>query len=576
MSEKNRTLPLDEVAELASQAYFLGGRDPTPGESEATIHLVDAGTSGSSLDAAQEYVASQGWPKPTEVGARIAWTAGRTLMVEPSFMTKLGRDAVDNAKRLFHQYGDRIVYTPQFGWMVFDGRRWFRDTDLTQMLELAERTITAEYIKAAKIGGDDGEALAKWIIQTRKANYGFELMVKRCRPFARSNWEKFDQHRLLLNVENGTLNLETGELQEPKPSDYITKLAPVVWDEEAECPEFRQTLEYAFPQKELIPYFLAICFHTLIGGAKQKMVINYGESGDNAKTTVMDAILRTLGSDYARTAGVEILTGKGTDNANYSALAALRGVRFAPMDELPKKMRLNLRLMKRLTGGGEVDAKFMRQDIFTYKPEFVVWVQTNFKPKIRDTEDRVWKRILLMPWDGQVPKEVRVDRADIDARLDKERAGILRWIVEEGGAYYQEKGLEEMPISVREANEDYRTESDTWADFRKAVLVEGGNTPKARMSEALNAWAEHEFGWKSKISAREAGGLLESWGYEVKQVRITEKNRKCWAGVRLEEDFEAALTEYRGTQEWNYEGPKQEDTDDEIPGFEPVQDEPLF
>jgi putative DNA primase/helicase len=43
--------------------------------------------------------------------------------------------------------------------------------------------------------------------------------------------DRFDSDPFKLTVENGTIDLRTRQLQPHDPSDYITKLAPVVYSE---------------------------------------------------------------------------------------------------------------------------------------------------------------------------------------------------------------------------------------------------------------------------------------------------------------------------------------------------------
>ena len=50
--------------------------------------------------------------------------------------------------------------------------------------------------------------------------------------------EELDGDPWVLNVENGTIDLRTGELREHRQSDRITKLAPVKFDPDAKAPRF--------------------------------------------------------------------------------------------------------------------------------------------------------------------------------------------------------------------------------------------------------------------------------------------------------------------------------------------------
>ena len=52
-------------------------------------------------------------------------------------------------------------------------------------------------------------------------------MITLVRPDVAIAPAEFDRDPWLLNVQNGTIDLRTGSLQEHRRSDYITKLAEV-------------------------------------------------------------------------------------------------------------------------------------------------------------------------------------------------------------------------------------------------------------------------------------------------------------------------------------------------------------
>ncbi len=84
-------------------------------------------------------------------------------------------------------------------------------------------------------------------------------------------------------------------------------------------------------------------------------------------------------------------------------VARLRGARLVAASELAEGRRLNETLVKRMTGGDRLTARFMRGEWFEFVPEFSVLLATNHKPIIRGTDEAIWRRIRLIPFTVTIP-----------------------------------------------------------------------------------------------------------------------------------------------------------------------------
>jgi putative DNA primase/helicase len=115
-------------------------------------------------------------------------------------------------------------------------------------------------------------------------------------------------------------------------------------------------------------------------------------------------------------------------------------------------------LVKDLTGGDTIAARFLRAEWFDFRPEFKLWLATNHKPVIRGTDKGIWDRIRPIPFTVSIPEE-RQDK-ELANKLMTELAGILAWAVR-GCLEWQRTGLG-VPEEVREATEGYRTERTCW------------------------------------------------------------------------------------------------------------------
>ena len=135
--------------------------------------------------------------------------------------------------------------------------------------------------------------------------------------------------------------------------------------------------------------------------------------------------------------------------------------RFVTSSEPNEGFRFDEGLIKQITGGDKVTARFLYAEEFEYTPKFKIWVSTNHKPIIRGTDDGIWRRLVLIPFDVQIPEE-KVDK-DLKYKLLREAPAILNWMAE--GAYmWMREGLE-LPEKLKASSKAYRTEMDVIEQF---------------------------------------------------------------------------------------------------------------
>jgi putative DNA primase/helicase len=267
--------------------------------------------------------------------------------------------------------------------------------------------------------------------------------------------EHLDQDPWLFNVENGTIDLKTGELRPHERGALITKLAPVQYDREAECPTWWKFLMRIFNGNlALIEFLQKAVGYALTGSTREQCLFFLHGLGANGKSTLLE-IIHTLLGDYAhRTSSETFLIKKSGGIPN--DVAALRGARLVGAVEVESGRRLAEVLIKEMTGGDRISARFLHAEWFDFKPEFKIFLAANHKPVIRGTDHAIWRRIHLIPFNVQIPKPEQ-DR-DLPEKLKAELPGILNWALE-GCQMWQLYGLE-PPAEVQAATQDYREEMD--------------------------------------------------------------------------------------------------------------------
>src|SRR5262249_17951534 len=145
-----------------------------------------------------------------------------------------------NARRFATHHRDDLRYVVKSRqWHVWDGKRWCPD-DTGEVQERAKATVQALYTAACASGDVNG---IKSAIQAQASGrIAGMLQLAASEPPFPVMPEQLDADPFLLNVENGTLDLCTGQLRNPRRADLITKLAPVVYDPKAPCPTWEKFL----------------------------------------------------------------------------------------------------------------------------------------------------------------------------------------------------------------------------------------------------------------------------------------------------------------------------------------------
>ena len=153
-------------------------------------------------------------------------------------------------------------------------------------------------------------------------------------------------------------------------------------------------------------------------------------------------------------------------------------------------------MIKTLTGGEVIPVRRLHEDFFEVHPQFKIVLSGNHKPRIDDTSDGIWRRVFLVPWEVQIPKE-QVDRA-LPAKLREEAAGILSWLVN-GCIDYLNYGLN-PPEKVLLATKEYREDSDPIGAFiRTACIVTGKETEETTPGDLFIGYSN----WATKEGAAE-------------------------------------------------------------------------
>jgi putative DNA primase/helicase len=367
-----------------------------------------------------------------------------------------------NARRLVARYGKDIRYCHPWGrWLVWDGGRWAKD-ETGMVLQLAKERVRSIYAEAAVTADETARKAIADHARRSESAMRIRAMVSlaESEPGVPVLPNEMDRHEWLFNVKNGTIDLRTGELRPHRREDILTKIVPVEYDPVAECPTWLAFLERIMAgNRNLIGFLQRAAGYSLTASTQEQCFFLLHGTGANGKSVFLTTLLAATG-DYGIQAAPVLLL-KKSGESHPTEVADLFGARLVVATETEAGRRLAENLVKQLTGGDRLKARFMRQDFFEFNATHKIWLATNNKPTVRGTDYAIWRRIKLVPFTVTIPPEER--DGSLPEKLRRELPGILAWAVK-GCLEWQARGLDE-PAEVTTATSAYRDEQDALGGF---------------------------------------------------------------------------------------------------------------
>jgi putative DNA primase/helicase len=443
-------------------------------------------------------------------------------------LARLGESDTDNGHRLVKRYGHRLHFVPERKeWFAFNGQVWREDTPKRRLIWAQEgaRLIALEADVLKDL--ERRQARRHWAEHSLGAA-AIRRALDMAQPHAVRSISEFDNDPWLLNVPNGTLDLRTGQLLRHNPADHLTQFAGTDYNADAKCPRFKQFLTEIFAgDKELIAFVRRFAGYTLTGDTSEQCFIFCQGAGRNGKSTLI-SILQEMLADYARSTPTQTLVAKFTTSAISNDLARLRGARLVSAIEANPNWQLDEALVKQITGGDRIAARFLYGEFFEFVPVFKLWFAANYPPRLRSTDDALWRRIYVLPFDVEIPKE-RID-SNLQAELRSELPGILAWAVR-GCQRWREIGLK-PPQRVIDATCRYRKE----VDHVKRFLQECTNSNDRAVTRSNVLYERYER-WCSEngeraVSRKALAGRLYDAGFSSSRLS---RGDRAWRGVALRE-----------------------------------------
>ena len=433
-----------------------------------------------------------------------------------------------NAQRLVTLADGMSRYAHAWGrWVVYRLGRWTIDQNDVLITEMAKRVSRHLMAMVTTMHGDDAKPVFAAALRAESAG-AIAAMVRLARgiPGVVVEHEELDDNPFILNCTNGTVDLRTGELLAHDPADLCTQQCPVAYDPEAVAPLWDACLDRWQPDPEVREYLQREAGAGACGRQTETLSIHYGQGG-NGKSKFFGAVQRVLGPYAVVPHKSLIIASRHEQHA--TVIASLFRARLAVAAETSARAWLNESQVKNLTGGDRLSARRMREDEWEFAPSHTLVMFSNHRPEIRGTDEGMWRRVRLIPWDVTIPEGER-DEA-LGDKLSAEAPGILRWVVE-GCSEYLANGIG-APECIVARTAEYRANEDTVGRFLCDIGVEyvtGGRVMSSDLTEPHEAWCidngvpqkEH---WKRVTTELTKRGARAGRGHSGRH----------WAGITISE-----------------------------------------
>jgi len=329
-------------------------------------------------------------------------------------------------------------------------------------------------------------------------------------------------------VENGLLDLQTGELRPIRPEDRVLWKLPVEYVPDAECPKFERVLRQWLPN----------------GEARDKLqeYVGYALDFNNTSYQVMLMLVgptRTGKSTFLETIGT-LFGEENTTNMSIQYLANDKwGV--AELEQTPVNIRHDLDstdirqegVVKELASGEPMKAERKRQDPYTVHPKTKHLFSANRVPDCSHTDDAFYNRWLMVEFDQQVPKDSRDQKLNEKLTTSEELSGILNWALE-GYQRLQDQGQFTAARSPDETRALWQKNGGSIDRFiyEYVETVEDAAIPKEMMYTAYKEFAA-SYGAAPESKSKLTTKLKTLDGVDTSQRRFENKRKRVYAGVRL-------------------------------------------
>jgi putative DNA primase/helicase len=435
-----------------------------------------------------------------------------------------------------HAQATAIVFPKRFrhneshGWLSFNGTHWESEGAEQALNRAITRVMNARRVEFASRDMMGKARMCSVYHHVVKGVMGQMAKMKEVyTPIV-----LFDKSPDTINVKNGVLNLRTGEVEAHTADSLFTYCLPVPYEADADATPWLKFLTGIGISDEIRDYIQLALGYTLTGHTRDEVLFYVYGKTRSGKGTFVETVREILGR-----------LGEGVDMTSFTAsravdtqrfdLAPLKGKRFltASETERGKNGALNASVIKSITGGDEIRCAFKRRDHFSYRPEFKLWLTSNFPVNLDVNDDAAWYRLRVIHFPLTFAENEDKTLKE-NLKTPEVLRGVLAWMVAGSIRWFNlsKRGLP-MPQEVRELVTEQRYQLDTVQQFLDQNCGAGVDmyVSGAELYSAYTDWAEAE-GYHPYGRPNFSAAVVQK-GFPVQVKKVGGKATRVHTGIGL-------------------------------------------
>lgn len=471
-------------------------------------------------------------------------------------VTRLVNQSLDGHKiseisKLLKNQHPNFVY--ENVWYVFENNMWTEDVGelslKTKALQLKELFSKVRiYYNQTKT--NESSTIIKNVksLEQKLSKPGFkEEIIKEAKLFYNEKGfaYKLNSKKHLVPFTNGVFDLLENKFRVAKKDDYIKLNCGFEYDPSVRNKDVITFLEQVLPNKGVRDYVLKRMSDCLNGDIPNTTFMMFiGDSGANGKSQLLNLGKLTMGG-FGEKVEVTLLTRKRNNaNETNSEKIKLMYKRYAFLSEPEDGEKINIGLLKELTGSEEIVARGLYQESMSFVMEAKLFLACNELPEIKGEDSAIWRRVRVVDFPSRFiddPKEegeFKIDRT-LPSRMREDitwKQTFLNILLE-----YYYKDVNE-PREVKIKTNEYQEENDTNRKFveRHIIKKTGKNITWDDLWRVYQNWYLDEHGningmkKKTEVKKYFSDKIFKKKEYVIK---VDNTSKRGWCGFILNDEY---------------------------------------
>jgi P4 family phage/plasmid primase-like protien len=355
---------------------------------------------------------------------------------------------------------------------------------------------------------------------------------------------KLNSKKHLVPFENGVYDLLSNNFRKTKKEDWINYTVRFDYDPKVRNSEVYQFIESILPNRGVRDYVLKKMSECLNGDIPNTNFLMFIGDGANGKSQLLNLMKAALG-EFGEKVEVTLLTRK-RNNANEANTEKIKlmNKRFAFLSEPEDGEKINIGLLKELTGSEEIVARGLYQDSISFVMEAKLFLACNELPEIKGEDTALWRRIRVIDFpsrfvdDPKEPGEYKIDRT-LPSRMREDiswRQTFINILLE----YYYLDVPE--PEEVKVKTNEYRQENNDFYNWLEENIVYKEDSV-LNLKDICKSYYNKDVSKREKTKCRKE---LEKWiskkfvqlDFQCKESRFNGIKYNGWKGITFKNEYD--------------------------------------